>query len=166
MEKEVSIEKKKLDKTMARFIGIIMAIYSLIYIVLLAVNVRPHSYYGSLSYYGYCITPSLYTIYLKILFHYLVALFCLISSIGLIMYKNWGRILSICATGMVTILVFVSWLLDIYKDYKYNSMPEHQGTPGSINGILGFFFLVIPVALPSFFIFKFLIKHKFSPAPK
>lgn len=89
-----------------------------------------------------------YKISLRVFSFFAAWILYLLSGIGLIMNKDWGRLLGVFITGAMVLWSFGFWLFAILNDIFRPVI--FSGTPGHGFGtFVGFFALIIPIGLPS-----------------
>ncbi len=92
-----------------------------------------------------------------------VALVCLISSVGILRSKKWGRIAGICIMSLIALLSFSFNVLSSYCLYIYLSKGGSGGMASMVEGIFGFIIgplVFILVLLPSLLFLYFLTRPK------
>jgi len=73
--------------------------------------------------------------------------------------KNWGRIVGVYSTGIMTIWSFGYWLIAIYNDIVHPSILSRSPLLG-FDTFIGFVILIIPIGLPSLIFLILLTRPK------
>lgn len=93
-----------------------------------------------------------------------------IVCIGILKYKNWGRILGICTTGLISVFSFWIWIVSLVCFYFYLSIPgitENKELPASQElaltvGPMFFIVLLCPFLLFLYSLFSAKVKEQFK----
>ena len=93
----------------------------------------------------------------------LVALICLISSVGILKSKKWGRIVGICIMSLIALFSFGFNVFSLYCLYVYLFKGGSGGMASMVEGIFGFIIgplIFILILFPSLLFLYFLTRSK------
>ncbi|MFZ5799780.1 MAG: hypothetical protein ACOY3D_00155 [Candidatus Omnitrophota bacterium] len=144
-------------------VGIAMLVYCLVFatpFLLWAISYgkSPKQIINDAIYY-----TRVYKIFPVVMFFSIAWLFYLVSSIGILSSKNWGKVLGIWATGVMTIWAFGYWLFGIYNDIV-NPVILSGSPARGFGSFMGFFLVIVPIGLPSLVFFILLFRSQSKEA--